>query len=225
MFKVVLQVPHGKNIIKARYIFKRKSDGRYKARLVAKGYSQIIGVDYNEVFALVIGKINLRLLLSLAAAEDWGIYQMDVKTAFLHGSLDEDIYMEATEGMPYPKGTILKLKKSLYGLKQAPRQWNKSLDEFIRSHGFKRCHIDRSVYIRGSGSSATIIAVYVDDILIFGHDHELITNFKTDLNVKFKIEDLGQVKNILGMEVERNRENRTLKLTQRKYIEKLLTKF
>ena len=225
VFEVVSELPRGKNIIKARYIFKRKVDGRYKARLVAKGYSQIKGIDYNEVFAPVVGKINLRMLLSLAAAEDWNIYQMDVKTAFLHGALDEDIYMEATAGMPYPKGTILKLKKSLYGLKQAPRQWNKSLDAFILSQGFKRCHIDRSVYIRGSGSTATIIAVYVDDILIFGHDHELITKFKTDLNAKFQIEDLGQVKNILGMEVERDREHRTLKLSQCKYIAKLIAKF
>ena len=98
VFEVVSSVPSGKNIIKAHYIFKRKSDGRYKARIVAKGYSQVKGIDYNEVFAPVVGKINLRVLLSLAAAENWDIYQMDVKTAFLHGTLEEDIYMESTEG-------------------------------------------------------------------------------------------------------------------------------
>ena len=225
VFEVVESVPAGKNLVKARYIFKRKGDGRYKARLVAKGYSQIKGVDYNEVFAPVVGKINLRALLSLAAVEDWDIYQMDVKTAFLHGELDEEIYMLAPEGMLYPKGTILKLKKSLYGLKQAPRQWHKALDGFIKSKGFTRCHIDQSIYVRGSGSTATIIAVYVDDILVFGHDNVLISQFKTELNSKFQIEDLGQVKNILGMEVQRDRVHKTITLSQKKYLINLISKF
>ena len=107
-------VPAGKNIIKAKFIFKRKADGRYKARLVAKGYSQRYGEDYREVYAPVVSKNSLRMLLSVAAVNRWDIHQMDVKTAFLHGKLEEELYMEAPAGMDVPKGTVLKLLKSLY---------------------------------------------------------------------------------------------------------------
>ena len=148
-----MDIPRGANIIKAKFLFKRKSDGRYKVRLVAKGFSQIEGIDYGDVFAPVVGKNTLRLLLAMAAVEDWHIEQCDVDTAFLHGNLEETLFMEAPEGSSYPAGTILRLKKSLYGLKQAPRAWNKRLHEYIISAGFRRCHIDQSVYIKGSGSS------------------------------------------------------------------------
>ena len=93
VFEIVESLPHGKNLIKSMYIFKRKSDGRYKARLVAKGYSQIQGVDYSEVYAPVVGKITLRALLSLASVENWNIFQMDVKTAFLLAMIDDELYM------------------------------------------------------------------------------------------------------------------------------------
>ena len=226
--KVFIQVnslPEGKNLVKAKYIFKRKSDGRYKARLVAKGYSQVFGVDFKEVYAPVVSKNSLRMLLALAAEERWNIHQLDVKTAFLHGDLEEDIYMEAPEGMPFQKGSILRLNKSLYGLKQAPRQWNIKLDKFIASCGFTRCRVDSSVYIKGSGNNATIIAVYVDDMLIFGHDNKFICDFKSKLNDQFKIDDLGEVRNILGMEVNINRSDNTISLSQRAYINKLIDKF
>ena len=114
VFEIVESLPHGKNLIKSMYIFKRKSDGRYKARLVAKGYSQKHGVDYNEVYAPVVSKITLRALLSLASVENRNIFQMDVKTAFLHAKLDDELYMSPPDGMQLPKGTVLKLKKSLY---------------------------------------------------------------------------------------------------------------
>ena len=118
-------LPSGKNLIKAKYIFKKKSDGRFKARLVARGYTQVEGIDYFDVFAPVVSKNTLRLLLALAAVNDWDITHLDVETAFLYGDLEEDIYMEAPAGSYFPKGSILRLRKSLYGLKQAPRQWNR----------------------------------------------------------------------------------------------------
>ena len=113
-------LPPDTNIVKCRYILKRKANGRYKARLVAKGFSQKLGVDYNKTFAPVVSKASLRILLSLAAVNDWEIHQLDVKTAFLYGELKEDIYVEAPEGLGYSDKTILKLNKSLYRLKQAP---------------------------------------------------------------------------------------------------------
>ena len=147
VFEIVQSLPHGKNLIKSMYIFKRKSDGRYKARLVAKGYSQIHGVDYSEVYAPVVGKITLRALLSLAYVENWNIFQMEFKTAFLHAKIDDELYLSPPDGMLLPKGTVLKLKKSLYGLKQSPRLWNIMLHEFIISKGFTRSVINQGVCI------------------------------------------------------------------------------
>ena len=221
----VAGLPAGKNLIKAKFIFKRKSDGRYKVRLVAKGYSQRFGEDYSDVFAPVVSKNSLRALLALAAAEDFEIHQMDVETAFLHGELDEELYIEAPEGSDYPKGTVLRLAKSLYGLKQAPRQWNKALHSFIISQGFRQSVLDSGVYYPGSGADATFLAVYVDDLLIFGHDLQFITSFKTRLNDTFKIKDLGEVSTILGMQVRRDRAQRTITLSQTEYLRKIITKY
>jgi hypothetical protein len=227
VFEIVESLPHGKNLIKSMYIFKRKSDGRYKARLVAKGYSQIQGVDYSEVYAPVVGKITLRALLSLASVENWNIFQMDVKTAFLHAKIDDELYMSPPDGMRLPKGTVLKLKKSLYGLKQSPRLWNIMLHEFIISKGFTRSVIDQGVYQRGEGATKIIIAVYVDDILIFGSESCTadIMTFKSELNTAFQIEDLGQVRNILGMQVQRDREHQLINLSQNVYIDKVAQKY
>jgi hypothetical protein len=131
--------------------------------------------------------------------------------------------MEAPDGSDYPKGTILKLKKSLYGLKQAPRMWNIKIDDFILSQGFKRCKLDTSVYVKGSGSSATTIVVYVDDLLI--HDVKGIGDFKRQLSDRFKFKDLGQVQDILGMHVIRDRSVRPIRLSQERYIAKLVESF
>ena len=219
------QVPFLKNIIKAKYVFKRKADGRYKARLVAKGFTQRYGEDYKDVFAPVVSKNSLRALLALAATENWNIHQLDVETAFLHGELEEDLYMEAPKGFGAAPGAVFKLAKSLYGLKQAPRQWNLALHHFLVSQGFKRNTIDSGVYSLGSGSSGTHLAVYVDDILMFGHDLPLILNFKRALNAKFAIKDLGEVKNILGMLVTRDRVAGTITLSQTDYLRQLALKY
>ena len=221
----VAGLPEGKNLIKAKYIFKLKADGRYKVRLVAKGYSQRYGEDYTDVFAPVVSKNSLRALLALAAAEDFEIHQMDVETAFLHGELDEELYIEAPEGSDYPKGTILRLAKSLYGLKQAPRQWNKALHSFIISQGFKQSVLDSGVYYRGTGADSTYLAVYVDDLLILGHNLDFICYFKTKLNDTFKIKDLGEVRTILGMNVNRDRAQRKITLSQSDYLRKMIAKY
>ena len=215
-------LPHGTNIVKCRYILKRKSNGRYKARLVAKGFSQKYGVDYNKTFAPVVSKV---ILLSLAAYHDWEIHQLDVKTAFLYGELKEHIYVEAPVGLGYPPGTILKLNKSLYGLKQAPREWNAAIHKWLTSQGWTRLATDRGVYIHKIGSITHYLALYVDDMLIFGPDINLIQKFKTEINKKFQIDDMGDVSTILGMEVIRDRQNHSLKLSQKKYLEATAKKF
>ena len=205
-------LPPGTNIVKCRYILKRKANGRYKARLVAKGFSQKLGVDYNKTFAPVVNKASLRILLSLAAVHEWEIHQLDVKTAFLYGKLKEDIYVKAPEGLGYP--AKMKLNKSLYGLKQAPSEWNSAIHRWLISQGWKRLSTDRGVYIHTAvDGTLSYLALYVDDMLIFGSNINFIKYFKNEINKKFQIDDLGEVGTILGMEVTRDRQNRLLRLS------------
>ena len=225
VFIPTTDIPPGTNIIKSKFIFKRKVDGRYKARLVAKGFSQVLGPDYWDVFAPVVSKHSLRVLLSIAAVKDYHIHQIDVETAFLYGDLDEILYMEAPDGSDFPKGTVLRLLKSIYGLKQAPRQWNLALHKWISDRSFKQSAIDCGVYIHGPNHSATYLAVYVDDILILGHDLQFINSIKSDINQTFTIKDLGEVHHILGMEVVRDRVNKTISLSQGDYLRKLILKY
>jgi hypothetical protein len=229
VFEIVDKLPEGRTALKAKYIYKVKFDAnktiKRKARLVIKGYSQIKGIDFNKVYAPVVSKSSLRLLLSTAAVHDFDIHQLDIKTAFLNGTLEENIYMYSIPGMPYPPGTLLKLNKALYGLKQAPRVFNQELDRFIETHGFRRSVIDKGVYIKETDCSTIYLAVYVDDILIIGNDKNFITEFKAELNERFKIDDLGEAKLILGIEIIRDRAKRLIHVNQERYINNLAKKY
>jgi hypothetical protein len=127
---------------------------RYKARLVARGFTQTYGVDYNETFAPVTKFTSIRCILALAALEDMEIHQMDVKTTFFNGKLEEEIYMEQLQGFVHQGGEhlVCKLHKSLYGLKQSPRAWNQKLDAFIKSIEFMKSEADPSVYVAQVGT-------------------------------------------------------------------------
>jgi len=127
---------------------------RYKARLVARGFTQTYGVDYNETFAPVTKFTSIRCILALAALEDMEIHQMDVKTTFLNGKLEEEIYMEQLQGFVHQGGEhlVCKLHKSLYGLKQSPRAWNQKLDAFIKSIEFMKSEANPSVYVAQVGT-------------------------------------------------------------------------
>ena len=153
---------------------------------------------------------------------------MDVKTAFLHGELEEEIYMEQPEGF-LVKGKedyVCKLKKSLYGLKQAPRQWYMKFESVMGEQGYKRCSSDHCVFIqRFSGDDFIMLLLYVDDILIVGKNVSRIARLKKELSKSFAMKDLGPAKCILGMRIERDRKSNKLYLSQEKYIEKVLRKF
>ena len=218
-------VPSWKSLLRSRWLFKIKNDGRFKSRFVVKGYSQRKGVDYDDVYAPVVGKTSLRCLMSLAATNNWDIHQMDVKTAFLHGQLDEELYLESPEGFEVPPGKVIKLKKTLYGLKQAPRGWFKTLFSFLHDNGFESNLADPCVLKMNRGSDVIIISVYVDDLLIMGNNIDLIKEFKTKISERFEMEDLGEVDKILGIQVVRDRSNRTIKLLQPQYISTLKEKF
>ena len=152
----VVRLPKQKKAVRCKWIFKRKKGlspnepPRFKARLVAKGFSQIPGVDYNDVFSPVVKHSSIRTFFSIVAMHDLEVEQLDVKTAFLHGELEEEIYMDQPEGfiVPGKEDFVCKLNKSLYGLKQSTRQWYKRFDSFMMSHGFKRSEYDSCVYIK-----------------------------------------------------------------------------
>ena len=219
--------PHDRKIVGSKWVFRMKMgpDGqieRYKARLVAQGFSQVEGIDYNETFAPVTKFNSIRLLLALSARFDWEIHQMDVKSAFLNGELDEEIYMRPPPGYKTTPGTVWRLKKTLYGLKQASREWYKKLSHELDTLGFSRIQADHCVFYKNVNGHHIIIAVYVDDNLIISDSPDLVAQTKKDLSSHFDMTDLGEVHWILNMEVTRDCSKRTIRLSQSQYIEDIL---
>nr|ABG22485.1 retrotransposon protein, putative, Ty1-copia subclass [Oryza sativa Japonica Group] len=180
----VTERPYGCKPVGCKWVFKKKlrPDGtieKYKARLVAKGYTQKEGEDFFDTYSPVARLTTIRVLLSLAASHGLLVHQMDVKTAFLNGELDEEIYMDQPDGFVVEgqEGKVCKLLKSLYGLKQAPKQWHEKFDKTLTSTGFAVNEADKCVYYRHGGGEGVILCLYVDDILIFGTNLEVINEF------------------------------------------------
>ncbi|CAA7028514.1 unnamed protein product [Microthlaspi erraticum] len=217
----LVELPKGKTAIGCKWVYtiKFRADGtleRYKARLVALGNRQVEGVDYSDTFAPVIKMSTIRLFLEVAAAKQWELHQMDVHNAFLHGDLDEEVYMRLPPGFRVgDKQMVCRLKKSLYGLKQAPRCWFAKLRTALIGYGFKQSYSDYSLfYLRKEGIEIYIL-VYVDDLVIGGNDSKAIGDFKQYLGECFHMKDLGKLKYFLGIEVARNKDG--IFLCQRKY--------
>ena len=219
--------PRDRKIVGCKWVFLTKTgaDGqieRYKARVVAQGFSQVEGIDYNETFAPVTKFNSIRVLLALAARLDLEVHQMDVKSAFLNGELEEEIYMRVPPGHNSPPGVVWKLNKALYGLKQASREWYKKLSTEIKSIGFRRSSVDHCVFYKNQDNDLLIIAVYVDDMMILSNKLNLVNETKRDLASRFEMTDLGEIHWILNMEVTRDRKNRIIRLSQSQYIESIL---
>jgi hypothetical protein len=228
----LVDLPDGVRTIKCKWVFKVKTDmdGNatvFKARLVAKGFTQVHGVDYDETFSPVAMLKSIRIILAIAAYYDYEIWHMDVKTAFLNGILEEDVYMTQPEGFVDPKnaGKVCKLKKSIYGLKQASRSWNLRFNQVIREFGFTRCEEEPCVYKKFSGSKITFLVLYVDDILLIGNDVPMLESVKDWLRKNFSMKDLGEAQYILGIKIYRDRSKRMLGLSQTTYLDKVLDKF
>ncbi|KAK8535960.1 hypothetical protein V6N12_012623 [Hibiscus sabdariffa] len=173
----LVEPPEGIKPIGCKWVFKKKTDmdgnvQTYKGRLVAKGFQQIHGVDYDETFSPVAMIKSIRILLAVVAFHDYVIWQMDVKTAFLNGKLEEGVYMTQPEGFVTPEnaGKVCKLQRSIYGLKQASRSWNLRFNEAIQEFGFIRNEDEPCVYKKFSGSIVSFLILYVNDILIIGND-------------------------------------------------------
>jgi hypothetical protein len=203
--------PPGKKPIGCRWVFKikRKSDGsieRYKARLVAKGYTQVEGVDYFDTFAPVAKLVTVRVILSVAAAKNWPLHQLDVNNAFLHGDLHEDVYMHLPPGFRRQgEPLVCKLNKSLYGLKQASRNWYSKFSEVLIDFGFTHSTADPSLFCLNREFGSVYLLLYVDDIVLTGSDLRLMNLVKDLLHNHFKIKDLGRLKYFLGIEVARSK--------------------
>ena len=226
--------PCDKNIIGCRWVFKikRKSDGsvdRYKARLVAQGFSQVYGIDYDEVFSPVARFTAIRSLFAIANIYDLEIHQMDVKTAFLNGELDYELFMEQPEGFVDKSKPehVCRLKKSLYGLKQSARCWNAMLDEYLQSDGYFKSEADDCIYVKLSenGRSFIILAVYVDDLIHVSNDLIMLNNEKLKLKQKFEMVNNGDISYLLGLVIKRDRPNKMLSISQPKYLENMLKRF
>ncbi|KAL5754374.1 hypothetical protein ACOSP7_022594 [Xanthoceras sorbifolium] len=225
------ELPPGKKALHNKWVFRIKEEHngnkRYKARMVVKGFQQKEGIDYNEIFSPVVKLTTIRLVLKIVAAENLHLEQLDVKTAFLHGDLEEEIYMRQPEGFKEAgkENLVCRLKKSLYGLKQTPRQWYKKFDSFMSSSGFTRCQADHCCYIKRFDNSFIILLLYVDDMLVAGSDMQEIMNLKRELSKQFAMKDLGAAKQILGMRIKRDTKSETLLLSQAEYIKKVLSRF
>ena len=226
------QLPARRKAIRCKWVFKIKvkADGsldKYKARLVAKGYSQKEGIDYKETYAPVAKLTSVRSLLGVAAMHNLEIHQMDVKTAFLNGDLEEEMFMEQPEGFKDrgTQGKVCKLVKSLYGQKQAPRQWNKKLHEALIAIEFQQFHSDPCLYVRASEDAIVVLGVYVDDFIIVASSMQILAEIKGLLSTKFQMEDIGELKSFLGMSIRRDRENKLLWLSQEKYCADILKRF
>ncbi|GKA28522.1 retrotransposon protein, putative, ty1-copia subclass [Tanacetum coccineum] len=232
MVWVLVDLPPGCKTVGSKWIFKKKTDmdgivHTYKARLVAKGYTQLYGVDYEETFSPVADIRAIRILISIAAYYDYEIWKMDIKTAFLNGYLDEDIYMVQPEGFVDPNHPrkVCKLQRSIYGLKQASRSWNKRFDEEIKRFGFAQNLDEPCVYQKASGSNVTFLILYVDDIIIMGNHIPSLQSVKDYLGKCFAMKDLGEATFILGIKIYRDRSKRLIGLSQNAYMDKILKRY
>ncbi|KAM2020888.1 hypothetical protein ACFX16_042974 [Malus domestica] len=224
----VESLPQGKRPVGCKWVFtiKHKADGtidRYKARLVAKGYTQTFGVDYQETFALVAKMNTIRVLLSLAANFDWSLKQFDVKNAFLHGDLEEEVYMELPPRYEVQNkaGKVCRLRKALYGLKQSPRAWFGRFTDAMKKYGYQQGNADHTLLIKRRGGKVTLLIIYVDDMVVTCDDTEEMERLHEYLSSEFEMKDLGGLKYFLGIEVARSRDG--IYLSQRKYVLDLLS--
>lgn len=223
-------LPENRRSIDCKWVYKIKRgiDGsveRYKARLCAKGFTQKKGIDYTETFSPVVRYDSVRFLLSLATVNDWEIHQFDVKTAFLHGDLDEDLFMKQPEGFISKNPEyVCKLNKSLYGLKQAPRCWNKKFEKVLSNFNFIQLESDRSVYKAVYDEVVVYLALYVDDGLIMSENGNVIKKILTELGSMVEI-TVSNPEVYVGLEIIRNRKEKTMFINQKSYISRVLEKF
>jgi hypothetical protein len=221
--------PKGKDVVSSKWLFKIKhvADGsieKYKARFVARGFSQKEGINYEETFSPVVRYTSIRTIIALAAKMKWKLHQMDVKTAFLNGVIEEEVYIEQPQGFAVEdkKSHVCRLKKALYGLKQAPRAWYGHIDSFLTSLVFTKSKEDSNLYFKIMENEPVILLLYVDDLFLT-REENLIAECKQRLAAEFEMKDLGLMHYFLGLEVWQSLER--IFLNQWKYTIEILKRF
>ena len=222
------ELPSNKSLVGGKWVYNLKGNPdspTFKARFVAKGFSQVEGIDYHETFSPTARMETVRTLIQVAAHRDLDLQQMDVKTAFLHAPIEEEIYVNVPKG--YESSTnpnkVWKLKKSLYGLKQSGRNWNATLHNHLKDNGFVQSIADPCLFIKFVNGEIIYLLVWVDDIVLASSDPQLMASTKLHLSQEFKMKDLGQLNHFLGIDF--NRSNGQISMSQEEYIEKILKKF
>ncbi|WVZ76501.1 hypothetical protein U9M48_024476, partial [Paspalum notatum var. saurae] len=198
---------------------------RNKARLVAQGFCQKEGIDYEETFLLVARLEAIRILLAFAASKGFKLQQMDVKSAFMNGFIEEEVYVRQSPGFESAKflDRVYKLRKALYGLKQAPRAWSARLKSFLLKSGSVMGSVDKTLFLLSRGGDNLIVQIYVDDIIFGGSSHALVSSFAEQMSKEFEMSLMGELQFFLGLQIKQGLEGTFVH--QAKYIRDILKKF
>jgi hypothetical protein len=190
-----------------------------------KGYAQVEGQDFDETFAPVARLEAIIMFLAYSCHKNFKVYQMDVKSLFLNGDLEEEVYMEQLEGFSLTDNPnyVSKLKKALYGLKQAARAWYCRMDNFLQNKGFKKGTVDNNLYIKSEGDNLLVVLVYVDDIIFGCTNESSIPWFTNSMKTKFEMSMIGELSYFLGLQV--NQSFAGIFISQEKYLKEMLKKF
>ncbi|GKB85852.1 putative ribonuclease H-like domain-containing protein [Tanacetum coccineum] len=226
----LVNLPNGKRAIGTKWVFRNKKDERgivvrNKARLVAQGYTQEEGIDYDEVFAPVARIEAIRLFLAYASFMGFIVYQMDVKSAFLYGTIEEEVYVCQPLGFEDPQfpDKVYKVEKALYGLHQAPRAWYETLSTYLIENGFRRGTIDKTLFIKKDKGDILLVQVYVDDIIFGSTKKSLCDEFEGLMHKRFQMSSMGELTFFLGLQVQQKKDG--IFISQDKYMADILKKF
>jgi len=204
----LVALPKDKKTIRCNWVYKVKhnADGsvnKYKTRLVPKGYAQTYGIDCEETYNPIAKMITIRTIIVITIAKGWLLHQMDVKNVFLHGDLQEEVYMEQPPGyvdQTHPN-LVYRLKKVLYSLKQAPRTWSDKIGQYLITSGFQTSNANFSLYVKKTDHGIVVIVIYVDDLIITRDSDINIFDLKKLLKQKFEMKDLGELRYFLSIDV------------------------
>ncbi|GJT54766.1 retrovirus-related pol polyprotein from transposon TNT 1-94 [Tanacetum coccineum] len=227
---VLVDLPKGHRAIGTKWVYRNKKDERgivirNKARLVAQGHTQEEGIDYDEVFAPVARIEAIRIFLAYASYMGFTVYQMDVKSAFLYGQIEEEVYVCQPPGFEDPDhpDKVYKVVKALYGLHQAPRAWYDTLATYLLSNGFQRGQIDQTLFIKSQKGHILLVQIYVDDIIFGSTKKELCDEFEKLMKDKFQMSSMGELTFFLGLQVQQRKKG--IFISQDKYVHEILRKF
>ena len=227
----LLELSEGEKTVEVKWIYRIKLNekgevDRFKAHLVTKGYTQKYGIDYYEVFTLVARHYTIRMVISLTAMNEWIVFQLDVKSAFLYGELVEQVFVNQQPSYvkKASKHMVYKLKKALYGLKQNIRAWYNLIDTYFSKTGFHKCPYKHTFYIKiGEKDNLLIVCLYVDDLIFTNNDEDMFRKFKQSMMKEFEMNDLEKMKYFLAIKVTQSAGD--IFICQKKYAQEVLERF